>query len=332
VIKKFVLFIIVTLILILPLVAAHVPLLVKDGNNSLETARYLSEPTKSWVVYSDIGGGQEVDYYKMEFREGDRIYLSILTPEGKGFLPELIVMGPGLGARGEVPADVVIPDGYGYVVVQSEAGNPEYEPFTPGSYYYLASYDSHVNETGIYYVALYNSYEQGKYGLAVGFEEKYGVAEWICVPVDVIQIHRWEGQSLLFVLSPFLISVAAGLLGIFWLNRRYKPVTLAGWLTATVGFTYIGSGAIMLTQMTLAASTTNPGLAASVTLIFAVLPIVLGGFIVRSGVRYGPELEMKERAILVFYSLVGLFLWAGLIIGPTLAIIISGIPFSWLKR
>jgi len=47
---------------------------------------------------------------------------------------------------------------------------------------------------------------RGKYGIAIGYKEEFTLSEWLLIPIDVINIHQWEGQSLILILMPLLLS------------------------------------------------------------------------------------------------------------------------------
>ncbi len=313
-------------LLIIPTVLAHVPKSAED-NTSLDTAKHVHDPTKSWVIYSDLKEGQKAHYYEVELEEGESLKCSILLPNENDFLPYIIIIGPQFSNSSEIPSHIEVPDGYGYEVIKGEKEEREYEPFTPGSYYYPAEYDEEVNKSATYYVVVSDIDGSGKYGLAVGYEERYGIIEWIRVPVDVVNIHIWEGQSVWLIFSPIFISSLLGAIYFIWAeqNDGKLPKTMGGWFTSIAGLSYIGTSGMMLLQMIMASMKANPGAAVIVTIVFTIIPLSLGLFTFSLGLKIDNP-DLKERAKLVVISLLALVTWAGLIIGPVIALIGSFLP------
>ncbi len=311
-----------------PVVLAHTPLKPGDENESLETAYEIPDPTKSWTLYRELHEGGEAQYYKMILEPGDRLLVSLYTPVGEdpAFLPGLAVMGPGIEPSGTLPDFVEAPSGMGVAVIEpNRPERPEYEPFTPASYYFVASFEFDVSEQGAYHFAVYEPERGGRYGVAVGYREEFTLAEWLMIPLDVIGIHQWEGQPLWLILSPMIVALALGfglLLGMGRLSTR--PLALIG---ATAGLLYLGGGLMTLMQMVLALIPASPGPSVVLTIVFVALPIILGLVLLRKvlGVRGG--VTLRDRAVIALLSLLGVATWAGLLVGPSLALLTSIMPF-----
>ncbi|MFO7791396.1 MAG: hypothetical protein R6W73_00245 [Candidatus Saliniplasma sp.] len=326
--QKKIIFLTIVVIVLLSInaVQGHVPI-VTEGNDSLGDATHVHDPTKSWTIYSELPHGS-VHYYEMEFDEGDRLRAILYLPVESDFIPDLVIMGPGLGSDGELPELVEVPDDYGYVTEPGVLDKAEYEPFTPASYYYIAEYDSEVDVEGTYYIAVFDEgSEHGNYGLAVGAEERYGILEWINVPLDIVRIRVWEGQSLLEVFAPMLLTIGAGLsIFSFTKDDKWSPNSIKGWLLSFGGLLYVGSGTVILYQMVKASLIADPGAAVVLTLVFALIPILIGSFLILKGVKLDEILDRKEKVKLVVYGFIGFFAWAGLIIGPMIVIISALLP------
>jgi uncharacterized membrane protein YuzA (DUF378 family) len=73
------------------------------------------------------------------------------------------------------------------------------------------------------------------------------------------------------------------------------------------------------------------GAEAIITLIFAIVPLAIGLITLRLSVKISDKSSMKKRIYYVILGVAALFIWAGLIIGPILAILASVMPTS-LKR
>jgi hypothetical protein len=310
-------------IILLAVAQAHVPITTGD-NEAIETATHIHEPLKSWAVYAELRDGGIANYFEFEMEQGQRLRLSLFTPRESAFTPGLVVMGPGIEPQGTVPEFVTVPEGLGARVIEGQ--RPErwsYEPFTPSTLYELADLDTIVTAAGTYYVAVYEPTNGGRYGLAVGYREEFSLLEWIRVPLDVIGVHRWEGQSLAFILAPMLAIVIMGFALLFWQRRTLSP---PGWLGCLAAFLYIGSGGITLTQMGIALSLAPMTAAVVVTLIFALLPLIAGILLLRLALRIHVPVAAKERVAIAVLGIIGFFIWAGLVVGPILALLTSILP------
>jgi uncharacterized protein YhhL (DUF1145 family) len=308
---------------------AHVPVTTGD-NEALETAIYVHDPLKSWAFYGQLReGGEAANYVRFDMEPGQRLQVSLFTPDENNFTPGLVLMGPGIESRGTVPAFVTVPEGSGALVI--EGIRPEkasYEPFTPSSLYERADSSVNVTAAGTYYVAVYEPTEGGRYGLALGYREEFGVYEWIRVPVDAIRIHHWEGQSYGLILAPLLAVLVIGLGVLLRLKKRGAFVLQSpfGWLGSFSGLLYLGSGATILIQMALALTRAPLTSLVLVTLIFALLPIIAGIALLRVAQQARERVAWQNRLKMAVLGIAGLLFWAGLVLGPVFALIASILP------
>jgi len=327
--KKILIIISILFLLSFSLVLAHVPFETGEGK-SLENATVITEPTKSWVVYEELNQEIQVKYYRLEMNQGERIKLDLFTPVRSEFKPNIIVTGPGIKSEEDLPEGIEIPEGAGFIIVKSNLGEAKYEPFTPASYYYLSDANIPVTETGTYYVGVFDFVNEGKYGLAIGYVEKFSLSEWISIPISVTRIRLWEGQSLVLVLAPIMLTVLFGLIALF-LNKKTKNClnSFSGILIALAGLFYIGSGLSIIHQMAIAFTKATSS-SASVTLIFSFIPIILG-LIVLSYLNKNNQLKNTDRFFLLILSLLGLVFWAGFIVGPMILVISTLVPIKKSK-
>ncbi len=327
--------VLLVLLLLAPAVSGHVPLL-PEGNDNISLAEYIADPEKSWAVYSELLPG-EAEYYSFDIQKGDnrgdRIYLSLLStsdPAEDGFEPDMALLGPGLGAQGDLPGYVKLPEGYGFIAVQgNRAKAATYEPFGPSSYYQQAELDISAPESGRYYVVVYDNQNQsgeynsepnsGHYSLAVGYIEEYSFTERIITPLMLISVYLWEGQRLITIITPWLV---AALLGIFAILRspRRTPFFSAGTMA---GFLFLGTSASVLTQMIFNLTRAPAGSEVGISLFLALLPAVLGVAAVRLA---RGEAGIIQRSLMAVIGTIGLLAGSGFIIGPLLAIMASVLP------
>jgi len=221
--------------------------------------------------------------------------------------------------------DVEAVEGDGIRLLEAERPlKPAYEPFTPSSYYYLATFDQEISTAGTHHIAVYEPSQGGRYGLAVGYREEFGIDEFIKIPVDVVGIHLWEGQSVLVIFAPLIVTLAVGLVVLF-LKRPLAFRTLFGLLGILAGLLYLGSGVMLITQMIVALTTATIDSGIVLTLIFALMPILLSIAILRlTGREKKPTNRL--RVYIAIAGAVGLFVWAGLLVGPALALLASLVP------
>jgi hypothetical protein len=308
-------------------VLAHTPLEMEEGNHSLETALEIPNPTKSWTLYRELHEAGEAEYYELHMEAGDRLRISLYVPRGEdpGFAPSLVVMGPEIASRDEAPEFIEVPEGAGVALVESERPDrPEYEPFTPTSYYYIADFEMEVTDESHYYFAVYETAGEGRYGLAIGYEEVFTLLEWVKIPLDVIGIRRWEGQPLVLFLAPLFATLILGYGLLFW--RQRFDTNVFNLASASAGLLYVGSGLVTLVQMGIYLYGAVYNSLVILTVVFALIPILLGYVILRKVVRVPTKLLGRDRVFLIALGMLGLFTWAGLLVGPVLAVLAGILP------
>ncbi len=311
---------------------AHTPLKAGGEIHSLDTAFEVPNPTKSWTLYRELHHEGKAEYYKLQLNAGERLRVSLYTKEDEEkFAPHLIIMGEDLQLADYLPSFIEIPEGFGASLVEpSKPEKPEYEPFTPASYYYLIDIDETVSNQGNYYLAIYepNSAE-GKYGIAIGYKEQFTFSEWLLIPFDVISIHEWEGQSLIVILMPLLLALVLGLVLLAW--KSLIKLNIFNMLGIVAGLFYLGSGLMLLVQMLFALYGALFNGSVVLTIIFIALPLVLGYVLLRKTIRGEGSLSKRDRISFLVLGLVGLFTWSGLLLGPSLAIVAGILPNRFLR-
>jgi len=312
-----------------PVVFAHTPLKPGGENDSLDTAFDIPNPTKSWTLYRELHERGEAEYFKLHLHEGDKFVVSVYTPrnEEPDFVLNLVVMGPEIESPSQAPAFIEVPEGVELRLIEgSRHEAPEYEPFTPASYYFMAEYRADVVVEGDYYFAVYSDGGEGRYGVAVGYVETFTLVEWLLIPLDVIGIHQWEGQSLSLILAPLAITLVLGFVFLFWMFRPIAGVAV--FLGVLAGLLYIGSGFMTLTQMLIALIGATSTSSAALTLVFATLPMALGLFLIRKMIGDRTSNTIRDRVIIFALAILGFVFWAGILVGPALCITLSFLPAS----
>lgn len=322
-------FVLLALLLSAGAVAAHSPLFV-DGNDTPDTAMRIDDPARSWAIYSHLRRG-EVLYFTFDAEEGDRLLLGLIIPvkDGDaGFLPRMVLMAPGISEEGALPSRVEVPSGYGYKVLGSSL--PEeatYEGFSPSSFYDLGGIDSPAPVGGRYYVAVYaTGAQEGNFALVVGYAEMFTAQELVLIPFRLYSIYLWEGQRPYEILAPMTVTILAGLLVIFHLRRRMpEGADLQSSTLLLSGLLVMGTAASTMVQtiISVRGSHLGPGLIVSVSLF--TIAGVLGILLLRRGWKGGARTP-GERAGTAVIGLVAIFVWAGYLLGPALAILAAALP------
>jgi hypothetical protein len=329
---------IVIFFLAIPLVIAHVPLGTQD-NETIDTATEIPNPTKSWALYSALNSDGDAQYYTFNISDGQTIHVLMyksLRPEDTNFNPVLTLMGQNVNTTGDTPTKITVPSGYNSQLIHPTIPQPSYEPFSPGILAYVTDLTIDNASAGKYYLVVYEASSNptgGHYGLAIGDRETFAIDEWILIPFNLIGIYQWEGQSLAFILAPMIAALIVGIGLVTW--RFKKQSALANpqaWVGAIAGLTFIGTGATTLYQMLAAAMRVAIGAEALITLIFAILPLAIGLATLRLSVKNRDKTSIKKRIYYLILGVAALFMWAGLIIGPILAILASVIPTNLKKK
>jgi hypothetical protein len=310
------------------LVQAHVPQFAQD-NRRLEAAKTIEAPLKTWVIYSELEGKDVPNYYIFKIEKGQKLKMQIIT-KSPAFTPMLTIMGPGIVSRDNPPEFIETPNEGGIKVVSGKnPGKATYEAHAPSSYFEVIRVEEVIKEGGTYYLAVYDLKGGGRYGLSIGNRESFELSEWLLIPVNVVRLHLWEGQSLLFIMAPLIISVVIGL---WFLLRRgdydtAAPMTTFILMGSFSAFLYIGSSAMTLIQMMIAIYAAGIANEVVITIFKAIIPLITGlALLHTSGADSGEKISFERRLRMLVLGLVGMFVWAGLLLGPILAILAAVSP------
>ncbi len=306
---------------------AHVPINAAD-NDAVSSALSIEKPTKSYVIYGHLHDAGEAGYYRLTMGSGDRFMVSLMTTGFDAPVPDMIIMNPDThGVTGNIPASVTVPPGYSAEIISGKRPvKADYEPFSPAAIFEVASYSKEITESGDYYIAIVSPSDETQYSIATGYVEEFSVQEWIFVPISVITAHLWEGQSIIEVFVPFLGMVV---LGFFLIIRREKKTGSIKapwfWFASCAALFYLGGASIVLVQMIRALMITGFSGSAVLTLAFVLIPTTLAVWLLRI-TRFAASRSLMNRISLAIAGVLGLVFWAGLIIGPVLALLAALIP------
>lgn len=317
-----------------PSVTAHSPF-SSGGNTNLASSAVIPDVAKSWAIYSDLEEGM-VRYYAFDSRQGERIYATLfISPQSKesGFLPYLAIMGPGIGEGCPLPAYVESPNGYGCMILRGEI--PEeayYEGFSPSAFYNVARLDINAPSDGKYYLAVFALPEggsggaRGNFGLAVGYKEEFTLSEWAYLPIALLAIYQWGGQSPLES-AALIFAVPALILSIAMMRRPWRKVfsTPSSALMAIAGAACLGTASNLLYQISYCLRWAPFGAEVGITLAFLLIQATIGVYLLRTASLH-PSPALKVRAASAVLGIIAFALYAGFYIAPASAIIASFVP------
>ena len=298
---------------------AHVPLTPSPGTN-LSSAFLVPDPEKTYALYGTLQNPGESDYYEMALNNNQPLELQLSVPD-PSFLPKLVVIGPGIGAKDVPPNGIKAPEGSGVIVLPGiKPESAWYEPFSPMSLYLVSNYSLSSVPAGTYYIIVYSQDQAGAYTLATGTLEEFTPIEWVTVPLEMIKVRLWQGQTVPLIFGPMVAVIIVGL----WLLRSSKQWGSAhGWLAAISGLTSLGTAATIAVQTTIALRLAPFSSDVLVTMIFLAASLLLGIAAIFLSAR---KWSVRVRVSMVAIGMLGLVFWSGLVIGPILAFLAALFP------
>lgn len=146
------------------------------------------------------------------------------------------------------------------------------------------------------------------------------------VPLDLIKVRLWQGQTLLLIFGPMIFVIIVGIL-ILWSNKRRRSTN--AWLAAISGLTLLGTAATIAIQTAIALRLAPLSSDVLVTMMFLVASLLLGIAAIFLSAR---EWSVRVRAAMIVIGLMGLVFWSGLIIGPMLAFLSAVVPHNMPRK
>jgi uncharacterized membrane protein HdeD (DUF308 family) len=294
--------------------------------NDLSSAVLVPDPEKTFAIYGALHYPGEADYYRLELNANQMLELQLSVPD-LSFMPSLVVMGPGIRTQDVPPDRIKAPEGSGVIVLPGiKPESAWYEPFSPMSIYQVSNYSLPAGSPGSYYVAVYSQNQSGAYTLATGTLEEFSPSEWVMVPLDLIKVRLWQGQTLPLIFGPMVVLIIVGIL-ILWSNKRRRSNN--AWLAAISGLTFLGTAATIAVQTAIALRSAPFSSDVLVTMIFLVASLLLGIAAIFLSAR---EWSVRVRAAMVAIGIIGLVFWSGLIIGPLMAFLSAVVPHNMPRK
>ncbi|CDF58353.1 hypothetical protein [Thermobrachium celere] len=171
-------------------VSAHKPIF-ENKDTTITSPIIIDDHTISYAVYGSLDDKNDVDFLEFDAKEGEKFYIEMLVPKIKsniGFEPNFAIISKEISTKHEVP--FTVPKGYGVinVVYPKNYENEFYEKFTQTKYLKGQSISGIINKSGKYIIAVYSAGKGGKYTLAIGKKEDFGIKDLITFPYVYFKI------------------------------------------------------------------------------------------------------------------------------------------------
>lgn len=200
---------------------AHKPIVIDGEASSAEKPYEINDMDISQVAYHNATEGKLEIWLKFYGEKGKEIKIQLGSPKLDDSKP---VYFPAIAILGKNMPPVVVPfsvpNGYGGTVFSTKSQKPEmfYEKFT-GTYSWTFPKIKYIlPETGDYYIVGYlQEPREGKFWIAVGEKEKFGIGDFLSVPNTVVQVRNFHevfpvGGILIWLWCIILIIIIALLL------------------------------------------------------------------------------------------------------------------------
>jgi len=173
---------------------AHKPIFANGAAGDAAHAVPVRDVDVSMVAYHVVTPQSPRVWIAFEGKKGKEIELQLGVPRLerlKDARPSAAVIGPGLP---QWKGDFDVPPGLGGVVFPTAGGaQPKafHEPFTGTNSWLFEKQKLVLPETGRYYLVGYlPGRADGKFWLAFGFKEAYGLRDWLRLPAWIAKV-RW---------------------------------------------------------------------------------------------------------------------------------------------
>jgi hypothetical protein len=227
-------------------------------------AKVVPDSAVAWSYYADLAPGK-VDIYQIYATGGQVANPTLLVPmldNLKEFTPTLAFVGPGLGLGSTIPItntnvpsvpvagqplphispnpnDLPLPLPGGMpkntgVFIVDYAGDinsrpTQPDPFTQLAYWKGEQVPANYPQDGVYYVLVWDRLGRGgKYMLALGGADEFGLADTIKFPYTWAKAHIWSGDALSPLIAGLVVLlIIVGLVLLAARRRRTVAVTTA---------------------------------------------------------------------------------------------------------
>lgn len=175
---------------------AHKPIFADGAAKDAAHAVPVKDVDVSMVAYHAVRPQSPRVWIAFEGKKGKEIELQLGVPKIerlKDARPAAAVIGPGLP---QWKGGFGVPPGLGGVVFETAGGaEPKvfHEPFTGTNSWLFEKQKLVLPESGRYYLVGYlPDHGEGKFWLAFGYKEAYGLRDWVRLPVWIAKVRRFH--------------------------------------------------------------------------------------------------------------------------------------------
>jgi hypothetical protein len=201
---------------------AHNPIVIDGGPTDATTAHWVEDISVSRVAYHHAKPGQPFLWLTFDGKAGQKLEFQMGVPKIDRYAsvrPATAVLGPGLPPAAELPFP--IPNGMGAVVFLTESQEPTVfnEEFTGTVDWQFRQENLSLPQDGRYYMVSYlPSGDEGKFWVALGKAEVFGLRDLIRMPVIIVQARNFHeifpwggilGWAYLGIIIALLLGVLA---------------------------------------------------------------------------------------------------------------------------
>jgi len=175
---------------------AHNPIVIDGGPTDVTTAYRIADISVSRVAYHHAKPGQPFLWLTFDGKAGQLLEFQMGVPKIDRYAdvrPATALLGPGLPAPPEFP--FTVPTGMGAVVFTTEGQEPTVfnEEFTGTVDWMFKEESFTLPQDGKYYMVSYlPSSEEGKFWIAPGKKEAFGLWDFIRMPVIIIEARNFH--------------------------------------------------------------------------------------------------------------------------------------------
>lgn len=207
--KKTLLLFMLLFLFMTTLASAHKPIFEKK-DTSINVPIVIDDHTISYAIYAKLEDKNDVDFYEFDAKEGENFYIEMLVPKIKsniGFQPHFAIISQQITQSDSVPFKV--PNGYGVINITYPKGyeNEFFEKFTQTKYLKAQSISGIINKDGKYIIAVYSTTKGGKYTLAIGKKEDFGIKDIFTFPIVYFKVK--------YFFSPIFTTLGLAIITLF---------------------------------------------------------------------------------------------------------------------
>ena len=175
---------------------AHNPIVIDGGPTDAATAYRIPDISVSRVAYHHAKPGQPFLWLTFDGKAGQLLEFQMGVPKIDRYAdvrPAMALLGPGLPAASELP--FLVPAGMGAMVFTTEGQEPTVfnEEFTGTVDWTFKEESFKLPQDGKYYMVSYlPSGEEGKFWIAPGKAEAFGLWDFIRMPVIIIEARNFH--------------------------------------------------------------------------------------------------------------------------------------------